>query len=127
MKISKLLHAAILVSDLQRAKQFYEGVLGLKEKLRHSFDFDGVWYDLGENELHLMVVPDTLPAAEQRPRRDYHVAFLIDDYEAAKAQLAKLGVPFREGRHGLAQLFVRDPDGNLIELQQRKQDARHSG
>lgn len=119
MKISKLLHAALLVSDLQRAKQFYAGVLGLKEKPRHGFDFDGVWYDLGENELHLMVVPDALPPAGQRPRRDFHVAFLIDDYEAAKAHLAKLGIPFREGRHGLPQLFVRDPDGNLIELQQK--------
>ena len=118
MKISKLLHAALLVNDLQRAKNFYEDVLGLKEKPRHSFDFDGVWYDLGENELHLMVVADALPPAEQRPRRDYHVAFLIDDYEAAKARLTKLGVPFREGRRGFPQLFVRDPDGNLVELQQ---------
>ena len=60
MKISKLLHAALLVNDLQRAKQFYEGVLGLKEKLRHDFDFEGVWYDLGENELHLMVASHPL-------------------------------------------------------------------
>jgi catechol 2,3-dioxygenase-like lactoylglutathione lyase family enzyme len=41
MKISKLLHAAILVNDLERAKNFYEGVVGLKEKQRHNFDFDG--------------------------------------------------------------------------------------
>ncbi|MCL5668480.1 MAG: VOC family protein [Gammaproteobacteria bacterium] len=119
MKISKLLYVAILVNDLVRAREFYEGVLGLKEKTRHSFDFDGVWYDLGENELHLMVVADTLPPAEQRPRRDFHVAFLVDDFEATKVHLAKLGIPYREGRHGLAQLFVRDPDGNLIELQQK--------
>jgi len=119
MKISKLLHAALLVHDLARAREFYEGALGLKERPRHNFDFDGVWYDLGENELHLMVVPDVLPPAEKRPRRDFHVALLIDDYEAAKAHLAKLGIPYREGRHGLAQLFVRDPDGNLIELQQK--------
>ncbi len=123
MKISRLLHAALLVSDLQRAKQFYEGVLGLKVKPRHNFDFEGVWYDLGENEVHLMVVPDSLPPAEQRPRRDFHVAFLVDDYVAAKAHLTKLGFPFREGRHGLAQLFVRDPDGNLIELQQKPEGS----
>lgn len=123
MKISKLLHAALLVNDLARAKQFYEGVLGLKEKSRHNFDFEGVWYELGGNELHLMVVADPLSPVGQRPRRDFHVAFLIDDYEAAKAHLAKLGIPFREGRHGLPQLFVRDPDGNLIELQQRPENS----
>lgn len=123
MKISKLLHAALLVNDLARAKQFYEGVLGLKEKSRHNFDFEGVWYELGGNELHLMVVADPLPPAGQRPRRDFHVAFLIDDYAAVKAHLVKLGIPFREGRHGLPQLFVRDPDGNLIELQQRPENS----
>jgi catechol 2,3-dioxygenase-like lactoylglutathione lyase family enzyme len=120
MNISKLLHAALLVNDLQRAREFYAGVLGLKEKSRQNLDFDGAWYDLGANELHLMVVPDALPPAEQRPRRDYHVAFLVDDYEAAKARLTKLGIPFREGRRGFPQLFVRDPDGNLVELQQQK-------
>jgi len=119
MKVSRLLHAAILVNDLERAKNFYENVLGLTEKQRHSFDFNGVWYNLGECELHLMVVTDPLPPAEQRPRRDFHVAFLIDDYEATKAHLSKLAIPYREGRHGLPQLFVRDPDGNLIELQQQ--------
>lgn len=123
MNISKLLHAALLVNDLARAREFYEGVLGLKEKPRHAFDFEGVWYDLGENELHLMTAPDALPSARQRPRRDFHVAFLIDDCEVAKAHLAKLGIPFREGRHGLPQLFVRDPDGNLIELQQRPENS----
>ncbi|MEO6697721.1 MAG: VOC family protein [Gammaproteobacteria bacterium] len=119
MKISGLLHTALLVNDLQRARQFYEAVLGLKEKSRHNFGFEGVWYDLGGNELHLMVVADTLPPAEQRPRRDFHVALKIEDYQAAKDHLDKRGIPYREGRRGLSQLFVRDPDGNLIELQQR--------
>ncbi len=119
MKITGLLHAALLVNDLARARQFYEGVLGLKEKQRHNFDFDGLWYDLGECELHLMVVADPLPPAEQRPRRDFHVALEAENHQAAKEYLEKLGIPYREGRHGLPQLFVRDPDGNLIELQQR--------
>lgn len=119
MKVSRLLHAAILVNDLERAKNFYETVLGLMEKQRHDFDFNGVWYNLGECELHLMVVADPLPPAEQRPRRDFHVALKIEDHQATKEYLEKLGIPYREGRHGLLQLFVRDPDGNLIELQQR--------
>ena len=118
MKVTRLLHAALLVNDLERSRKFYGGVLGLREKPRHNFDFSGVWYDLGETELHLMVVPDPLPPTEHRPRRDFHVALLIDDYEATKTHLSKLGIPVREGRHGLPQLFVRDPDGNLIELQQ---------
>lgn len=119
MIVSRLLHAAILVNDLERAKNFYGNVLGLTEKQRHDFDFKGVWYDLGDCELHLMVVTDTLPPAEQRPRRDFHVALRINDYQAARQHFDRLGIPYREGRHGLPQLFVRDPDGNLIELQQK--------
>jgi catechol 2,3-dioxygenase-like lactoylglutathione lyase family enzyme len=117
MRITKMLHAALLVTDLERAKKFYGGVLGLEEKQRHSFDFAGAWYDLGEAELHLMVT-DRPPVAN-RPPRDFHVAFAIDDIEATKRALEESGIRYREGRSGLAQIFLRDPDGNLIELQKR--------
>jgi len=92
--------------------------LGLKEKLRPSFDFDGAWYDLGECELHLMVTSERLPPAELRPERDFHVALMIDDYDATMRALNAASVSFREGGYGIKQLFVSDPDGNLIELQE---------
>jgi catechol 2,3-dioxygenase-like lactoylglutathione lyase family enzyme len=119
MELRKLLHAGLLISDLERSRQFYNGILGLKEKPRPAFDFPGAWYDLGECELHLIVTRDALPPAESRPSRDYHVSFLIDDYEATKQALQSARVSFREGSSGLRQIFVRDPDGNLIELQSR--------
>jgi glyoxylase I family protein len=118
MKICKLLHSAILVSDIDRARKFYGDILGLKEKPRPSFDFDGAWYDLGESELHLMVTTERLPPAESRPERDFHVAFMIDDYEATVRALNAASVSFKEGGYGIKQLFVSDPDGNLIELQE---------
>ena len=123
MLVGRLLHAALLVTDLERAKHFYGEVLGLIEKPRHSFNFDGAWYDLGECELHLIVTPENLLAAEDRPRRDCHVAFSIEDYDGTKRALKAAGVDYREGTSGLAQLFIRDPDGNLIELQKRSADV----
>lgn len=117
MRVSRLLHAAILVSDLDRARSFYGGVLGLKEKPRPSFDFPGAWYDLGESELHLMVTAEPLTPVEKRPLRDFHVAFLIEDYEKTKQSLLEAGFNIREGSYGLKQIFMSDPDGNLIELQ----------
>ncbi|MDQ3816409.1 MAG: VOC family protein [Acidobacteriota bacterium] len=117
MHITRLLHAAILVSDLDRARRFYGGVLGLKEKPRPSFDFPGAWYDLGEFELHLMMATEPLTPAEERPLRDFHVAFLIEDYDKTKQALLEAGLSFREGSYGLKQIFMLDPDGNLIELQ----------
>jgi catechol 2,3-dioxygenase-like lactoylglutathione lyase family enzyme len=119
MNLRKLLHAGLLISDLERSKQFYGVILGLKEKHRPAFDFPGAWYDLGECELHLIVTREALLPADARPSRDFHVSFLIDDYDATKQALDRAGVAFREGSSGLAQIFVRDPDGNLIELQSR--------
>jgi len=113
------MHAGLLITDLDRSKRFYSGLLGLKEKERPAFDFAGAWYDLGECELHLIVTSGELPPADARPSRDFHVSFFIEDYDAAKLALREAGVAFREGSSGLAQIFVRDPDGNLIELQSR--------
>jgi catechol 2,3-dioxygenase-like lactoylglutathione lyase family enzyme len=119
MQIRRLLHAAVLVSDLDRARRFYEGVLGLRQKKRHDFDFAGAWYELGEGELHLMVAAGNLPSAAERPRRDNHIAFQIDDLDEARRMLETAGLDYRESSSGLPSIFVRDPDGNLVELQQR--------
>ena len=117
MRVRRLTHTAVLVTDLDRAKAFYGRVLGLTEKPRPDFDFPGAWYDLGECELHLMVTLEALPAAERRPRRDYHISFQVEDLEAAKRALEEAGLPSRESSSGRGSIFVRDPDGNLIELQ----------
>lgn len=117
MSVRRLTHVAFLVTDLGRAKVFYEEMLGLKEKPRPDFDFPGAWYDIGECELHLMVTPDALPAVDQRPRRDFHIAFQVDDLEAARRALEAAGLQFRASSSGRGSIFVRDPDGNLIELQ----------
>lgn len=118
MRIERLVHAAVLVTDLRRAKWFYEDVLGLSEKARPEFDFPGAWYDLGNFELHLMVTPDSLPSSDARPRRDNHIAFQVDDLEAARRALEGAGLQFRDSSSGRGSIFVRDPDGNLIELQE---------
>lgn len=119
MRVKGLLHSALLVTDLASARSFYEGILGLKIKPRHNFDFEGAWYDLGHAELHLMVTQTTLQPGSERPRRDYHVAFQIDDLAEARRTLEAAGLNYRESSSGLPSIFVRDPDGNLIELQQR--------
>ena len=117
MKVTGLLHVAILVSDLEAAKQFYEGILGLEPKPRPNLDSPGVWYDLGDLELHLIVTTQRLLSANERPNKDFHLALAVEDYEVIKKELTDAGVPFRESRAGVPQVFVRDPDGNLIELQ----------
>ncbi|MDA8329207.1 MAG: VOC family protein [Betaproteobacteria bacterium] len=51
-------HVALLVSNLQRAREFYEGVLGLVPDLaRPVMRFDGIWYSLGAIQIHLLCLP----------------------------------------------------------------------
>ena len=117
--IKKFMHAGLIVSDLQKSRAFYEGLLGLKPNpARPNFDFEGVWYDIGQNQIHLMVVPN--PYADiTRPAhggRDNHLALFVEDVEPIRAELDRAGIPYSMSKSGRAALFCRDPDGNAIEL-----------
>lgn len=117
--ISSFHHAGFLVTDIERAAAFYEGVLGLENLPRPDFGFPGRWYDLHNgNQLHLMSM-EALPAhSTDIPTFDRHIALAVPDVEQTAAQLTALGISFAKGngRGGAAQLFLRDPDGNMIEL-----------
>jgi glyoxylase I family protein len=121
IKILGFHHAGILVTDLERACRFYEEVLGLKSLRRPDFDFGGCWYDLGEGrQLHLLGV-ETMPGHHDPARRDRHLALVVEDLAEAERLLLELGyeVGHGSGRGGQPQLFLRDPDGNAIELRPR--------
>ena len=60
MQITQCLHAAILVSDLERAEQFYGNVLGLS-KMDRVLKFPGAWYQVGAFQIHL-IVADSIPS-----------------------------------------------------------------
>lgn len=124
VKITALLHAAFLVSDLAQARAFYEGVLGLApDPARPELGYPGVWYTLDAGQqLHLMQLPSP-EAGLQRPEhggRDRHVALAVDELEGLTARLEAAGVAFTRSRSGRAALFCRDPDGNALEFNQHK-------
>lgn len=118
--IAALLHAGLLVSDLGRAKAFYESVLGLvPSRNRPALPYPGEWYELGAGQqLHLMNLPN--PDADAvRPEhggRDRHVALGATDLAALRARLDAAGVAYTASRSGRAALFCRDPDGNTLEF-----------
>lgn len=125
VKINRMLHTGIIVADIKRSRDFYEGLLGLvPSDKRPPLSFEGVWYDIGINQLHLMVVPDpyadaVLPA---HGGRDYHVAFAVDDVMPIKQALDEAGVEYSMSMSGRAALFCRDPDGNALEFSAVKMD-----
>lgn len=116
--VSSFHHVGFLVTDIERAAAFYEGVLGLENLLRPDFGFPGRWYDLKNgNQLHLMSTADLPAHATDNPVFDRHIALVVADIKNTAEQLVALGIAYAEGGgRGGTQLFVRDPDGNMIEL-----------
>lgn len=116
MLIADIHHVSLNVADTDRALAFYVGVLGMAGLPRPDFPFGGAWLDAGGGrQIHLIEaeVPDDL---------GQHVAFRVDDVDAAAATLRAAGYevagPAPVGDTRIRQAFVRDPDGNRIELTQ---------
>ena len=121
-EISGFLHSSLLVSDLARARTFYENVLGLIPlSARPEMSFDGVWYEIGAQQIHLLALPNP-DAVEGRPAhggRDRHIALAVNDLTGFKQTLDLAGVAYTLSSSGRPALFCRDPDGNAIELIQQ--------
>ncbi|MCI0393685.1 MAG: VOC family protein [Chloroflexi bacterium] len=129
LKIETIHHVSLPVSDLERAKRFYEEVLGLAPLERPPFDFPGAWYQAGDRQLHL-IVHDHSTFREGKPvdSRDGHFALRVGSYEATRAYLRSKGFhPEAEDElkrmkenprstAGWPQLYIMDPDRNVIEL-----------
>lgn len=119
IKINRMMHTGLIVTDLEKSRAFYEGLLGLTPNpARPDFSFAGVWYDIGENQVHLMMVPNpyTNVVHPEHGGRDIHIAFSVDDVEPVRAALEAAGVPYSMSKSGRAALFCRDPDGNALEF-----------
>ena len=115
-----LLHAGLLVSDLPRARSFYESVLGLAPLSgRPELPYPGLWYGLNHSQqLHLMQLPNP-ETGLQRPEnggRDRHLAFAVDDLAALIKLLQGSGIRYNLSQTGRRALFCRDPDDNALEF-----------
>jgi catechol 2,3-dioxygenase-like lactoylglutathione lyase family enzyme len=117
--VTRLHHSSLLVSDLETARAFYEGVLGLQPSpKRPPLKFDGVWYEIGDQQIHLLALPNP-DAGSVRPEhggRDRHVALLVDDLDGMRATLDHAEVPYTYSHSGRPAIFCRDPEGNAFEL-----------
>jgi glyoxylase I family protein len=119
MSILGFLHAALAVTDLEVSQRFYEGVLGLSP-IERPFGFPGIWYQIGSVQLHLIqtdhLIPDLVNA--EKWGRNRHLAFAVSDLTEIHQQLLQKGYAVQSSASGRAALFVTDPDGHLIELNQ---------
>lgn len=117
MQINQALHAAILVANLEKSEQFYSNVLGL-EKIDRELKFPGIWYQIGNFQIHLILAATIIPDAVDYDKlgRNRHLAFAVANLDAAKQRLIAHNCPIQMSASGRSALFTQDPDGNIIEL-----------
>ena len=132
MQIASLHHVTLTVTDLERSKQFYREILGLKEIARPPFPFPGAWFQVGDiQHLHLIVHDDATFRAPHKgiDTRDVHFAVRVPSYRGALDFLRGKGYgEDRDDRDfhkmevkprataGYPQIYVIDPDRHVIEI-----------
>jgi predicted enzyme related to lactoylglutathione lyase len=118
MKIERLAFVGTPVTDMKRAREFYEGILGLRvaEEM-----MGGQWveYSLGENTLALACVGPQWTPSDQGTS----AALEVDDFDAAIKYLKDRQVrfttePFESPCCRMA--IIQDPDGNNIAIHKLK-------
>jgi len=120
MNIHEIAFSCYPVTDMAKARTFYEGVLGLKPTMDHQME-GGHWveYDLGSGTLAIGVAPGMLPS-----RDGCSVALEVDNFDMAISELKQANVEFSFGPLETPvchMAFVRDPGGNSIGIHRRKQ------
>lgn len=105
------------VTDMARARKFYEGNVGLKLELNYQ-DF-WVEYDLAGSTFALT----SMDFGRKPGAPGALVAFEVDDLDAEVKSLKALGVPFATeimDTPVCRMAAIADPDGNHVTLHQRK-------
>ena len=129
MNIKAIHHIAILTDDYQRSKQFYTEVLGF-DIIRETYrkERDSYKLDLsiaGKYQIELFSFPDFRERGSYPEAKGLrHLAFAVEDVEAAAAELKAKGVDIESVRvDELTQkkfVFFNDPNGQPLELYEER-------
>lgn len=115
----RMVHENYNVVDLEKSLAFYEKALGLKE-VRRKNAADGsfiIVYIANENadfELELTWLRDH-PQKYDIGEEEFHLAFKVDDFEAAHRLHEEMGCICFEN-HSMGIYFIQDPDGYWLEV-----------
>src|SRR5665213_3662663 len=119
--VTGLSHIGIRVHDYDRSRAFYER-LGFSHAWGpHGPDNVAAVRHPSGLELNFIVnapdaaAPNVLMDIKDKHAGITHIALQVTDLAAVEAALAAAEVPL-SGRRGTSAVFVRDPDGNVIEL-----------
>ncbi|MBV8072295.1 MAG: VOC family protein [Acidobacteriaceae bacterium] len=114
-------HFAIASANPQRLAEWYATTL----EFEITFEYAGNYFIEASNGGLIEIIPaeGEAPQSAMRTPGMRHIAISVDDFDAARQQLAAQGVRFEGDPYvssGNRLVFFRDPDGNLIHLIQRE-------
>ena len=124
MRIVEFAFRAYTVTDLKRARAFYEGILGFEPASTWGDDENGWWeYEIGPHTLAIVT-----QSGDWKPSKyGGSVALEVDDFDASVAHLKANGVEFvHEPSSGpvCRTTIIADPDGNRIGIHKRHEKVQ---
>lgn len=117
MKATGFTHVSVHAHDLDESARFYRELLGMEEVPSPNFPFLVRWLRVGGLQLHLFQSDDPAPGT-------HHFGIDVDDFEAAYLKARELDAGEKTGYYanvyelpeGAVQMYLRDPAGNLVEI-----------
>ena len=116
MRATGFTHVSVGARDLEESARFYKEFFGMQEIPSPDFSGPVRWLRVGDLQLHLFLHDGPAP-------QSHHFALDVDDFEAAYTRAEGLGVrdeggfpAVRELPDGAVQMYLRDPAGNLVEV-----------
>ena len=119
MKVIEIAFSSYPVTDIPRARAFYEGVLGLKVTMNTDMGDNGHWieYDIGPGTLGIGRYEGWKPTGD-----GCTVALEVENFDEAVAALRMAETPIKMGPLETPvchMVMVSDPDGNTVCIHKR--------
>lgn len=116
MAVLRVSHVSLRAIDLEQSVAFFEHVFGAQRLATPNFGFPTAWLQLGVSQIHLFQRGEGFD-------REAHFAFEVDAFEDLYRRAKALqcfddsrGYHLFEISNHEVQLYLRDPAGNLIEV-----------
>ena len=116
---ASLNHVSVLARDLEASTAFYSDVLGLERVPAPKFEVPVQWMQAESGQIHLF-------ERDMDPVPFYHFGVTVDDFEGVyqRAKADGLFANWGESSNasvyelpdGAAQMYINDPEGNLVEV-----------
>lgn len=117
MRTKGFTHVSVHAYDLDESVRFYIDFFGMEEIPAPGFPFPVRWLRVGDLQLHLFQSEDPAPSR-------HHFGLDVEDFEAIYKKAKESGIVEESGYFsnvyelpdGAVQLYVRDPAGNMVEV-----------